>query len=165
MRVLREVLVAWPSRLRSRLARRAPERGSAVVEFVFLGVLLSLPVFYLVVTMARLQAGAYATTAAAREAGRTFVTAPEPGAASARAATAAALAFDDHGFAGQGGVDIGCDRSPCLQPETRVEVEASVEVALPLVPDFMDGAVPTSVTVSAHHVETVDRFTAPGPQR
>ena len=52
--------------------RRTPrvahdERGSAVVEFVVLGVLMLVPLIYLVMMMARLQAGSFAVTQAARE--------------------------------------------------------------------------------------------------
>jgi len=80
-------------------ARRArSERGSAVVEFVFLTVLLLVPLFYLVMTVSRVQAGAYAASAAAREAGRAFVTAEDDGAAFRRAELAAGIAFEDQGF-------------------------------------------------------------------
>lgn len=50
--------------------REPLDRGSALVEVVFLLVVLALPSIYLVSTVARLQAGAYAASAAAREAGR-----------------------------------------------------------------------------------------------
>ena len=52
------------------------ERGSAVVEFVVLGVLMLVPLIYLVMMMARLQAGSFAVSQAAREAGRAYVTSP-----------------------------------------------------------------------------------------
>src|SRR6476661_10084103 len=85
------------------------ERGSAVVEFVFLAVLLMVPLFYLVMVMARLQAGAYAVSAAAREAGRAYTTAESPAQGPARAQAAADIAFGDQGFPGLGAVSIGCD--------------------------------------------------------
>ena len=49
-----------------RALRRRDEGGSAVVEFVFLAVLLMVPLFYLVMTLSRVQAGAYAASTAAR---------------------------------------------------------------------------------------------------
>ena len=74
------------NRLLARLRRGGDdERGSAVLEFLVVGVLLTLPVFYLVITLARLQAGAYAVSGAAREAGRMYVTATDDGAGSQRA--------------------------------------------------------------------------------
>jgi hypothetical protein len=141
--------------------RGVGERGSALVEFVLLAVLVAVPLFYLVLTLARLQAGAYAVTAAAREGGRAFVTAPVAEVAPARAQAAARLAFADQAF-DDGAVQVRCDRSPCLTPEGHVEVVATVRVPLPLVPDFLSGALPTSIPLSATHVEAVGRFTGDG---
>ena len=138
--------------------RVADERGSAVVEFVFLAVLMIVPVFYLVMVMARLQAGAYAVSAAAREAGRAYVTAPAAERAAPRAAAAADLAFADQGFSGDGRLALRCDGSPCLRAEGRVTATAAVSVPLPLVPTFLAGVVPTTVPVTATHTEVVDRF-------
>lgn len=139
--------------------RERMERGSALVETVFLLVLLTLPTVYLIATLARLQAGAYAVSAAAREAGRTFVTAAEEAHAGGRAATAAQLVFDAHGFGdGSGGVQVACAAEPCLTPGASVEVLAAVDVDLPLVPAFLDGAVPTTIQLTSTHVEPVDRF-------
>ena len=146
----------------TRAGRGAPapgrEAGSAVVEFVFLAVLLMVPLFYLVMVMARLQAGAYAVSAAAREAGRAYTTAQSPAQGPARAQAAADIAFGDQGFAGQGTVSIGCDGTPCFRPDGRVEVKASLTVPLPLVPAAFAGVVPTAIPVSATHVATIDRF-------
>ena len=149
--------------LLARAGRGAPpptgrEGGSAVVEFVFLAVLLMVPLFYLVMVMARLQAGAYAVSAAAREAGRAYTTAESPAEGPARAQAAADIAFGDQGFAGGGAVAIGCDGTPCFRPDGRVEVTASLTVPLPLVPSVFAGVVPTAIPVSATHVATVDRF-------
>ena len=127
---------------------KAPaERGSAVVEFVFLAVLLMVPLFYLVMVLARLQAGAYAVSGAAREAGRAYTTARVPAAAPARAEAAAGVAFSDQGFDGLGTVTIACDGDPCLRPDGRVVVTASVTVPLPLVPSVFAGVLPTSIPI------------------
>lgn len=138
--------------------RLVADRGSAVVEFVVLAVLLMVPVAYLVMVMARLQAGAYAVSAAAREAGRAYVTSPVAQQAPARAAAAAGLAFEDQGFTHDTRLSLGCDGDPCLRPEGRVVVTTGVSVPLPLVPSFLSGVVPTSVPVTATHTETVERF-------
>lgn len=144
--------------LRRRLTGQDTEEGSAVIEFVVVGVLLTMPVFYLMIALARLQAGSYAVTAAAREAGRTFVTAPSTGSAASRAHVAARMAFEDQGFGEQGGVRITCGQSPCLQRGGQVEAVADLAVQLPLVPDFLADVVPTSVHLSSRHVATVDRY-------
>ena len=139
-------------------ARLGAERGSAVVEFVFLAVLMMIPVCYLVMVMARLQAGAYAVSAASREAVRAYVTSPTAGQAGDRAAAAADLAFADQGFSGQGHVQLRCEATPCLRPEGRVAATASVAVPLPFVPSLLSGVVPTEVPVTAEHSEAVERF-------
>ncbi|GGK63977.1 hypothetical protein [Ornithinimicrobium pekingense] len=139
--------------------QRAGDRGSMTVEVAFLLALLVVPLFYLVATVGRVQAGAYAVSAAAREAGRTFVTATDAPSAGGRAQAAAALVFDAHGFGpGEGTVSVTCEESICLSPGGRVVVETRIEVQLPLVPDFMRGSVPTSVALSAQHVEAVDEY-------
>ncbi len=135
---------------------RHDERGSAVVEFVFLTVVVLVPLIYLVLTVARIQAGTYAVTQAAREAGRAFVTAEAGENGASRAYAAAEIAFADFDFVGD--LEIGCDGSPCLRPEGRITTRAVVEVPLPLVPDFARAVVPLQVPVSSTSVSTVDRF-------
>lgn len=140
-------------------AAAQPERGSMTVEVAFLLVLLVVPMFYLVGTLGRLQAGAYAVTAAAREAGRTFVTADDLGAAHGRAEAAVTLALDAHGFTRQDAVvQLACGSEMCLTPGSTVVVEAELAVPLPLVPDFMRSALPTTITLTAQHLEPVDAF-------
>ena len=134
------------------------EQGTAVVEFVFLAVLMLIPLVYLVMMMARLEAGSYAVSHAAREAGRAFVTADTAASAGARAAAAAHIAFMDHSFEDSGRLTIACDGTPCLRPDGQVEATATIRVPLPLVPAFARDVVPLSVPVSASHLSTVDRF-------
>lgn len=138
------------------------ERGSMLIEAVFLLVLVMLPLFYLVGTLGRLQAGAYAVSAAAREAGRTFVASADEASGEAAAATAAWLVMDAHGFTpDDGSVSLTCAADPCLAPDSTVRADATLQVDLPLVPDFMAGVVPTSVTLTSHHVSPVDAYREP----
>jgi hypothetical protein len=151
------------ARLRTRLSPvegdgSVAQAGSAIVEFVFLAVMMMVPLFYLVMVLARLQAGAYAVSAASREAGRAYVTAQVPGEAPSRAQSAAGLAFADQGFEREGRIEIRCDGTPCLRPEGRVQITATVTVPMPLVPALFSGIVPLRIPVSATHVATVDRF-------
>lgn len=134
------------------------DRGSMTVEVAFLLVLLVVPLFYLVGTLGRVQAGAYAVTAAAREAGRAFATADSADLAPGRARVAADLVYAAHGFGGgEGVVTVGCG-GPCLAPGSTVQVDTQVVVPLPLVPDFVRSAVPATVTLTARHLEPVDAF-------
>src|SRR5690606_14669524 len=127
---------------------------------VFLLVLLTIPVFYLVGTLGRLQAGAYAVSAAAREAGRAYVTAPDQGSAPARAVTAAGLVHASHGLEGPELVIVSA-ASPARQPWSQVTFRTSLQLELPLIPDVAAGVVPTTVEVTSSHVEVVDEFREP----
>ncbi len=148
---------------RSRSLQRSDD-GSAVVEFLLLGVLLLVPVVYLVLALGRLQAGALAAEGAAREAGRAFVTADDAADGHRRAQQAAAVAFADQGFGEDDvrSVALSCGASDCLAPDVRVVVRSRLLVTLPGVPRFLAGAVPARVEVTATHVATVDRFRARG---
>jgi len=155
----RRLIAGLQSRLRQLgSSGQGAQAGSAVVEFVFLAVLMLVPLFYLVMVLARLQAGAYAVSAASREAGRAYVTAQVSEEAPARAHSAAGLAFADQGFESEGSIQIGCDGTPCLRPEGRVQIKATLWVPMPLVPTFFAAIVPLQIPVSATHLATVDRF-------
>ena len=134
------------------------EEGSAIIEFVVLGVLMLVPLIYLVMALARVQAGSYAVTTAAREAGRAFVTSESGDDAAARARAASQISFSDQGFDALGTLSISCSTSPCLTPGSRVETTARVTVPLPLIPAFAREVVPLEVPLSASHLSTVDRF-------
>jgi hypothetical protein len=155
-------LITWARKRLGQLdspgAGTAAQEGSAIIEFVFLAVLMLVPLFYLVMVLARLQAGAYAVSAASREAGRAYVTAELKEQAPLRAHSAAGLAFTDQGFEREGRIEIECDGSPCLRPKGRIQVKASVLVPMPLVPAFFAEIVPLEIPVSATHLATVDRF-------
>lgn len=143
------------------LRRPAGDAGSAVVEFVTLGVLLLVPVVYLVLTLGRVQAGVFAAEGAAREAARAFTTADDEAAGTARAQAAVLLAFRDQGFddaSPESALSIRCDADPCHTPQAQVRVTVALDVVLPGVPRFVDTVVPTRVTVRADALAVVDRF-------
>ena len=55
--------------------------GNAIVEFVYLAVLLMVPLVYVLLTVFQVQRAAFAASSAAREAGRVFVTTEDVGVA------------------------------------------------------------------------------------
>jgi hypothetical protein len=140
--------------------RQREDRGSAVVEFVTLGVLLLIPLIYLVVTVGRLQAAAFATDAAARAAGRAFATAPDERSGRILAANGVRMALTDEGFPVDPGsaTEITCAADPCLTPAAMVTVRVSVDVVLPGIPAVVDRLVATHVRVRSSYLATVDRF-------
>ena len=145
------------------MKRRGPvgDGGSAVVEFVTLGVLLLVPVVYLVLVLGRVQAAAFASEAAARAAARVVTASEDEATGRARAGAAVALALRDQAFEPSAHGEelvIACEASPCLTPGARVHTTVTVDVPLPAVPAFVTRVVPSVVTVDAGAVAVVDRF-------
>lgn len=141
-------------------AGRPADAGSAVVEFLGVSLLLLVPLVYLVLTLGRIQAAAFAAEGAAREAGRVVVSAASFGEGVARARAAADLAFADQGIEASGAdaVSLACEADPCLEPGARILVDVAVRVGLPGVPAVIRSSVPTEIPVSAQFVAVVDEF-------
>lgn len=111
------------------------EDGSAVVEFVFLGLLLLVPVVYFVLTVASLQGASFAAAGAADHAAKAFAQARDEASARAAAEASVRVAMADFGLAeGAARLEVACDRSPCLQAGAAVRTAVRVEVPLPLTP-------------------------------
>ena len=135
------------------------ERGSALVEFIALGVGVLVPLVYVVLAAAAVQSGVYASTQAVREAGRAFVTSADPRQAQERALVAARLSFDDFGIVlPSDALTITCSGGPCLSPGSAVSVDLDWSVALPWLPDSLAGVAPTLIPVRAHHRVPVDDY-------
>ncbi|WP_129667387.1 pilus assembly protein [Phytoactinopolyspora endophytica] len=139
-----------------RLIRRfRDERGGAIVEFHLLGLLLLVPVVYVLLATLEVQRSSYGVTQAVREAGRLYVTTGDE----AAARTAASVALRDQGL-GLGDVSLtfSCTANPCFQPGAEITVTASTDVAVPFVPDLLAGTVNAHIPVSATHTAVVDRY-------
>ena len=131
------------------------EHGSALVELTWLGLLLLIPLVYVVITLVTVQRSAFGATEAARAAGRAYVLAPDVDTAESRAYEAARIAMQDQGVGlSPSDVHLVCHPSPasCLQPGSTVEVRLDLDVALPMLPSVM-GRSPASIAVSSSHVE------------
>ena len=122
--------------------------------------LLMVPLVYVLVTVFRVQAGAYAASSTARESGRVFATADSADVAAERAYAAARIVMRDSGLTlDRDDVRITCSSEPCLAPGSTVTVVITQRVELPLVPKVL-GRAPGSVRVRSQHVEVVDRYRA-----
>lgn len=147
-----------------RLARLSTdERGSASLEFMGVGVLLLVPLVYLVLTMSAVQAAALGVEGAARHGSRVFVQAPDRASADAAAERAIRVTLADYGVEpADTTVRITCTPNPadCLERRGFVTVEISTVVPLPLAPPILDLDVPVGVTVEASATEQVSRFRA-----
>lgn len=140
--------------------RAREDTGSASLEFITVGLILLLPLVYLVLAMATIQGAALAVEAAARQAVRVFVTAPSHAAATERAQRAILFALADAGIEHAATVSISCTPNPsnCLTRLGVVTIVVGVSVPLPLVPSVLDLDVPLSVPMQASATQQVSRF-------
>ena len=91
----------------------ADDVGTASLEFVTAGMILLLPMVYLVLTMSVLQAGSLAVEGAARQAVRVYVQAPDTRDAEAEAERAIRFALADYGLdPSEASVAISCSPRP-----------------------------------------------------
>lgn len=134
------------------------DEGSASLEFVTVGMLLLVPLVYLVVAVSTIQAGAFAVEGAARQAARVFVQAPDAGSAEASAQRALEFALADHGITAPASISVTCTSSPCLTRQAFVTVTVNLTVPLPLVPPVIVGDFPLAVPLQATATEQVSRF-------
>lgn len=135
------------------------ERGSASVEFLTIGMLLTVPLVYLVLALSGVQAAALATEGAARHAARLITVSDSHGAAMAAADAAVAVALADAGVADTD-VRIECTPTPadCTTPGGVVTVTVSVAVPLPLMPPVFGLEAGLAVPMQATAAQPVSEF-------
>ncbi len=134
---------------------RRSDQGSALVELTWLGILLLVPILWIVVSVFEVQRGAFATSGAARAAGRAYALAATDGEGHARASAAARQALADQGVPGQPlQLSVSCSPVPenCHTPGSTVTVVVSSQVDLPLLPDVVGGGSPSFALTSTHTV-------------
>jgi len=143
-------MTAW-----RRLRERRDETGTALIEFIWLGLLLLVPLAYIMLMVFDAQRGAFGASSASRAAGRAFVLAPDQETAYDRAEQAVEVALADQGIdSGDADVSITCEPTPdeCLTARSTITVEVVVQQPLPLVPSALGDDAP-SIRLSSTHVE------------
>lgn len=142
---------------------RKAEDGSALVEFVWLSVILMIPLVYIVLSALSVQRASFAVTEAAREGARAYATAGSDAEGERRAEQAIALAMGDQGVNwSPSGRVVDC--GDCTYtPGSVFVVRLNTRVALPFVPSWLCGSrCVAGITVSAHHTERIDCFGGSG---
>lgn len=140
--------------------RRRDDAGSALVELVWLGILLLVPVLWIVVSVFEAQGGAFAVSTAARSAGRAFALAPDDASGRRAADAAARQALDDQGLDGESfRVEVSCSPYPsqCHSGTSVITVRVSSRVTLPLLPAFFGGDRP-SLALDATHTVPIGQY-------
>ena len=134
------------------------DEGSASLEFITAGMLLLIPLVYLVVAVGAVQGATLATEGAARQAARVYVESPDQDTAIKRAQQAIDFALADYGLdSKKADITITCSSS-CLEPESLVSIGVGVKVVMPLVPAVLNLDQAAVVPVSSQASQVVSRF-------
>lgn len=144
--------------------RFSPEEGSASLEFITAGLILLVPLVYLILAMAALQGSSLALEGAARHAARVYVQAPSESAALVRVNRVVQFAMADYALHATPSVRIDCaGAGSCLTRQGLVTVTISTTVPMPLVPRFLGGAGAAGIPIEASATQTVSRFWGAAP--
>ena len=135
------------------------EQGSALVELTWLGLLLLVPLLWIVLSVFEVQRGAFAVSGAARAAGRAYALAPSDAVGQARAQAAANQVLVDHGVGDQPlGLVVNCaPAGDCHAPGAVITVDLRSRVDLPLLPDVLGAGAP-SFALNASHTVPIGQF-------
>ncbi|MBS44163.1 MAG: hypothetical protein CMH83_13560 [Nocardioides sp.] len=143
------------------LARSREERGSALVEVVWVGILLLVPLMWVVLTAFDVQKGAFGTSTAARSAARAFALAPDDASGRRAAREAARTALDDQGLPDAPvRVDVTCETpvpGNCHAGTAVITVTVDSDVAVPFLPEVLDGG-RAHVGVDSSHTVPIGRY-------
>jgi Flp pilus assembly protein TadG len=126
---------------------RRDDGGNAIIEFVFVAVIVMVPLVYLIAAVATVQRNTLAVTQAARDAGRAFATSESEPEARERVAAAVRLALADQGlpndatvrFVAPGDTCTDSAITPRLTPGAEFSVCVTRRVQLPAVPTILTG--------------------------
>jgi Flp pilus assembly protein TadG len=144
--------------------RRTGEQASAIIEFVFVAVLVLAPLIYLIVAVAVVQRSRLATTNAARDVGRAIATSDTAAQAEVRAQAALRAALRGQGLTPaevqvryvEAGADCrGPATTPSLAPASVFAICVVRHQPLPAVPTLLSGR---GVTVIGRYLVHVDDF-------
>ncbi|SDC58360.1 hypothetical protein SAMN05216410_1954 [Sanguibacter gelidistatuariae] len=134
--------------------------GNALVEFLGAALVLMIPTLYLVLTLGRVQAAAFAAQGAAKDAGRALSIAETADAGLDRARSAVAIALADQGFDDADpatALTIACS-AVCLAPGSEIATTVRIDVTFPGLGGGPGAWLPLSIPVSAHVVTPVDEY-------
>ena len=107
------------------------ESGSAIVEFVALGLPLFLPLFIFLSDVSQISSDQRIVQNLARQVARAYVTAPDESSALARVEIVKGVFqskyFKINNTAGANiSIQINCSASPCLTPDSKISVSAAL---------------------------------------
>ena len=140
-------------------AEQDSERGSAALEFILVGLLMFVPLVYLIVSLGLIQEQSLGAEAAARHVARAMSTATGADDARQRADRVLASVAQQYGL---DDVDIAVECSPsgsaCPAAGATLAVTVATRVTLPLVPPVLGLDELAAIPVEATAAHKVSRF-------
>lgn len=138
------------------MSRTDAETGHAVVETLFLSLILLVPVIWMLTVFGELHAAALATSSAARESGFEAARSVDVISADQGIARSVSAAIADHGLDPRR-VDIGW--SPPGGWRRGAHVEIVVTYSVPVFQAPLLGAITEpSIPITARHIASIDRY-------
>jgi len=134
--------------------------GSASLEFIAVGLILLVPLVYLIVAVGMIQSQALGVETASRQLARTLASAPDPETGDARAERVIEAIVAEYGIDRSGlRIDVSCAApGPCPSAGALLTVTVTAEVGLPLVPPVLGLDRAARVPVTATAVHKVSRY-------
>jgi hypothetical protein len=137
------------------------DSGNAIVEFVFVAVLVMVPLVYLIAAVATVQRSTLAVAQAARDAGRAFATSGSDAEARSRVDAAVRLALADQGLPDDAELRFvatgsSCDSAaitPSLMPGAEFTICVIRQVELPAIPSVLAGRGVRAIGAYTVHVD------------
>lgn len=137
------------------------ERGSAALEFILVGLILLVPLVYLIVALGLIQEQSLGAEAGARHIARALSTAEDADAARGRADVILSSVVDEYGLDPRA-VDVSLACRPaggaCPEAGATIVVTVTTRVTLPLVPPVLGLDRIAAIPLEASAVQKVSRF-------
>ncbi len=149
-----------------RSTRSRDDAGSALVEFSWLAIILLVPLIWIVMSVFEVQQGAFATSAAARAAGRAYALAPDDASGEARARAVVEQVLADQGTPGQQArVEITCEApgGNCHVGTAVITIRVDSGVDLPFFPVIL-GKQAVSFSLDASHTVPIGQYVESAPE-
>lgn len=142
------------------------DRGSALVEFSWLAIILLVPLIWVVISVFEVQQGAFATSAAARAAGRAYALAPDDATGKDRADAVVRQVLADQGTPGQRArvkITCGSPADSCHVGTAVITVRLDSGVELPFFPAIL-GKGAATFSLDATHTVPIGQYVESAPE-
>ncbi len=141
---------------RQRPSATENERGSAALEFIGVGVILLVPLVYLVLALGAVQQQSLGAEAAARHTARAIAQAPDAATALTRAEAVLASVLREYGMPPEAvSVEMTCSTAHCPAPGATLRVTVTSEVTLPFVPPLLGLDRIATIPIQAEAIQKV----------